>query len=53
MVSHEAAMAAECERRALIMQAVRDHENRATVELRRFHAELVHINNVCDSRTAS
>lgn len=45
------AMAAEAERRALIMQAVREHESNATTEMRRFLAELDHINNVCDART--
>lgn len=48
---YDQAIAAEAERRALIMQAVREHESNATTEMRRFLAELDHINNVCDART--
>jgi hypothetical protein len=44
-------LAAEAERRALIMQAVRQHAENETAEQRRFLAELDHINAVCDSRT--
>lgn len=49
----ERQLAAEAERRALIMQAVREHESNVTAEMRRFIAELDQINNVCDMRTAS
>jgi hypothetical protein len=45
--------AAEAERRALIMQAVRQHEERLATEMRRFRAEVDHVNNVCDMRTRS
>lgn len=47
----EYALAVEAERRALIMQAVREHESNAAAEMRRFRAELEHINTVCDLRT--
>lgn len=45
------AMAAECERNALLMQAMREHESNITVELRRYIAEVDRINNVCNLRT--
>lgn len=47
----ERQLAAEAERRALIMQAVRHHADNEATELRRFLAELDQINNVCNQRT--
>ena len=41
----------EAERQALIMQAIREHEENVTAELRRFHVEITHINTTCDLKT--
>ncbi len=46
----ERAMAAEDERRTLLSQAMRHHISNVSSELRRYEAELDHINAVCDDR---
>jgi uncharacterized membrane protein YccC len=50
---HERAMAAEQERRMLVNQAMRHHISNVSSELRRYEAELDHINAVCDDRMSS
>lgn len=47
----ERQLAAEAERRALLTQAMHQHEDRLAAEIRRYRSEVEHINNVCDLRT--